>query len=143
LFFFPIPGGNIDSIPQGHLADILGMSAVNERHQLLSHLLDVALLRQEVIAQNVANVNTPGYRTLDVNFDQMLDEQITSQGKGHADPVQPEITEGTGGIERPDGNNVDIDLEMARLQKNTIYFKTYLQILATHVSQQRSAIAGR
>ena len=43
---------------------------------------------------------------------------------------------------REDGNNVDVDLEMARLQKNALYFKLYSQLLASDLAQYRSAISG-
>ena len=42
-----------------------------------------------------------------------------------------------------DGNNVDIDLEMGRLQKNTLLYRVYTQILAVQLGQMRSAIGGR
>jgi flagellar basal-body rod protein FlgB len=111
------------------------------RIDLMSRLLDVATLRQDVTAQNVANVNTPGYRALEVTFEDALQEKVTS-GAPTRD-VKAEVTTAAGGAERADGNNVDIDLEMARLQKNAIYFKVYSQILANELAQHRSAISGR
>lgn len=119
------------------------MTVTTDRIDLMSRLLDVAALRQDVIAQNVANVNTPGYNTLEVSFEEALSQAI-SQGSGSAGtPVTPEIIAGAGGRARADGNNVDVDLEMARLQKNALYFKVYSQIMASDLSQMRSAIAGR
>lgn len=115
------------------------MSLITARMEALSRLLDVAAVRQDVIAQNIANVNTPGYQTLDVSFDQALQEQLTSQSWS----IEPQIVAGTGGSERIDGNNVDIDQELARLQKNAILFKVYSQIIANELAQQRSAISGR
>jgi flagellar basal-body rod protein FlgB len=135
--------GNIDSIHQAHPADTVDMAVTNDRMALLSRLLDVASLRQEVIAQNVANINTPGYRTLEVNFEQALRDHLTSSSKAPIAQVQPQVVEGQGGLERADGNNVDVDIEMARLQKNSLYFKVYLQIIASKLAQHRSAITGR
>jgi flagellar basal body rod protein FlgB len=57
--------------------------------------------------------------------------------------VGPQVVLGAGGAERADGNNVDIDLEVGRLQKNSLYFRVYTQLLATQLAQFRSAIAGR
>ena len=48
----------------------------------------------------------------------------------------------TEAAERADGNSVDVDLEMARLQKNGIYFQVYTQMLANELAQFRSAISG-
>ena len=116
------------------------MILTTERIHLLAQLLNVASLRHDVIAQNVANVNTPGYQTLEVSFEEMLQEALATGA-----PVQPTplVVPGQGGIERDDGNNVDIDMEIARLQKNSLYFKVYTQLLATELAQYRSAISGR
>ena len=59
-----------------------------------------------------------------------------------ASAVRPEIEPTKGGLVRGDGNNVDIDLEIARLQKNAIYFQVYAQMLTNDLAQFRSAIKG-
>ena len=46
-------------------------------------------------------------------------------------------------VDRYDRTVADVDLEMARLQKNAIYFKIYSQIMANELAQQHSAISGR
>jgi len=119
------------------------MNLSTERMELMSRLLDVAALRQDVIAQNVANVNTPGFRTLQVDFEQALQQRLAANPNANPQEVQPQVIAGAGGADRADGNNVDIDLEMARLQKNAVYFKIYSEILANELAQQRSAITGR
>ena len=117
------------------------MTITTDRIQLLARLLDVAALRQDVIAQNVANVNTPGYSTMGVSFEDALKESLNSGARGPL--ASPEVAPATGGTPRADGNNVDIDLEMARLQKNAIYFEVYAQMLANDLAQMRSAIRGQ
>jgi flagellar basal-body rod protein FlgB len=119
------------------------MTITTERIQLLTRLLDVASLRQNVIAQNVANLNTPGYGTLEVSFESALQEAMHAGARELPPEIVPEIVPGTGGMERADGNNVDVDLEMARLQKNAIYFQVYAQMLANDLAQFRSAIRGQ
>ena len=125
--------------------DELGMTLTTERLDLLSRLLDVAALRQDVIAQNVANVNTPNFQTLEVRFEDALQSAIakSSSAAEAAKSVRPEIVEGSGGVPREDGNNVDADIEMARLQKNALYAKVYSQLMANELAQFRSAISGR
>ncbi len=123
------------------LADTLVMVLTTDRMQLLTRLLDVASLRQEVIAQNVANINTPGYSTLGVSFEDALKEAVGAGSPIGA--VQARIEPTTGGFERADGNNVDMDLEVARLQKNALYFQVYMQMLANDLAQFRSAIKGQ
>lgn len=119
------------------------MTITTERMELMARMLDVAALRHDVIAQNVANLNTPGFRTADVRFEEALQSCLGAHASGKVKDLQPEIVAGQGSVERSDGNNVDIDREMARLQKNALYFKVYLQLLANELAQNRSAISGR
>jgi flagellar basal-body rod protein FlgB len=110
---------------------------------LLAKLLDVTHARHEVIARNVANVNTPGYRRQDVQFEQAFAKALTSGPSGAALAVQPKIVLAAGGVERRDGNNVDIDWEMGQLAKNSLLYKVYAQVLAVQLAQMRSAVSGR
>jgi flagellar basal-body rod protein FlgB len=133
----------IGFIRNARFVDNLVVTITTQRIELLTRLLDVAAMRQDVIAQNVANVNTPGYTTLAVSFEDALKEALTPGSGGRAPAVAAEVVPGTGGRLREDGNNVDIDLEMARLQKNAIYFQVYAQMLANDLAQFRSAIKGQ
>jgi flagellar basal-body rod protein FlgB len=119
------------------------MTITTERMELMSRLMDVSNMRQDVIAQNIANVNTPGYRTLGVNFEDALKSALTGESGTSPRQIVPEIVVGAGGLDRPDGNNVDIDLEIARMQKNAVFFKLYSQLVAHELAQHRSAISGR
>jgi flagellar basal-body rod protein FlgB len=112
-------------------------------NQLLSRLLDVASLRHRVIAQNVANVNTPGYHQLDVQFEDAFTQALSAGDSTAALRVRPQVVENSTAPERADGNNVDIDVEIARLNKNTLLYRTFAQIIASHVATQRSAITGQ
>ena len=121
------------------------MSVTPSQFDLLAQLLDVATLRHRVIAQNVANVNTPGYRRLEVSFEDALARHLSDSGFGQLDlnGIRPEIVQASGGIDRQDGNNVDIDSEMGRLQKNTLLFGVYSQVLSAKIAAMRAAITGR
>jgi flagellar basal-body rod protein FlgB len=110
---------------------------------VLARLLDVASLRQSVIAQNVANMNTPGYRRLDVSFEEAFSRSLAAGQNGQALQVTPKVVEAGGGIERPDGGNVDVDGEMGGLTKNQTLYNTYAQILALQLAEMRSAISGQ
>lgn len=119
------------------------MSVTPSQIDLLSQLLDSAQLRNRVISQNVANVNTPGYRALDVSFEEQLAKTLSSLGDAKALDTQPQVHEVSGLRVRADGNNVDIDREMGQLSKNTLFYQTYSQILASKLSTMRSAITGQ
>lgn len=109
------------------------MTATDPAARTLSQLLDVAGLRHRVISQNVANVNTPGYRRLEVTFADTMSQT--------ARPVTK--VEAVDGPERADGNTVDIDREMGDLSRNGLLYQAASQLLASRLSALRSAIAGR
>lgn len=110
---------------------------------LLSKALDVANLRQRILAQNIANVNTPQYRRLEVTFEDAFSRQLAKQQEKSALAISPRIITVEDGPERVDENNVDIDIELGRLTKNTLLMNAYTQILASRLAAHRSAIAGR
>jgi flagellar basal-body rod protein FlgB len=119
------------------------MSVTPSQFELLGGLLDAASLRHQVIAQNVANVNTPGYERFDVAFEENLSREFLMNGKTSGKQPEAQVIKGASGTVREDGNNVDIDSEMGRLSKNTMLYNVYTQILATKMSAMRSAISGR
>jgi flagellar basal-body rod protein FlgB len=120
------------------------MNPTSSNFDLMARLLDVASLRHKVIAQNVANVNTPGYHQLDVSFEDSFARALSQDGESAAlGTVKPAIVEGVGGAERADGNNVDIDVEMAQLEKNTLLYRTFMQLLASDIATRRTAITGQ
>jgi flagellar basal-body rod protein FlgB len=109
----------------------------------LSRLIDTASLRHRVIAQNIANVNTPGYRRLEVSFDEEVGRAMGKQVPGAGSSSEPRVVEADSESERADGNNVGIDAEVGRLNKNTLLYNAYTQILASKIAAMRSAISGR
>jgi flagellar basal-body rod protein FlgB len=109
---------------------------------LLSKLLDVTSVRHRVIANNVANINTPGFHRVEVNFEDALAQALTGRSEGKALKIQPQLVQPTGDPERVDGNNVDIDAEMGKLEQNTLLYKVYAQVLAGQIASMRSAISG-
>jgi flagellar basal-body rod protein FlgB len=109
------------------------MTATDPTMATLTKLLDVAGLRHRVISQNVANVNTPGYRRREVTFAETLD-------KASGGTAKVEVVDGP---ERVDGNTVDIDREMGDLTRNGLLYQAASQLLANRLSSLRSAIAGR
>jgi len=111
--------------------------------QVLSKLLDVANLRHRVIAQNIANVNTPGFHRLGVSFEEVFTKKLGTATTQELNAIQPKVLETGGGPPRADGNDVDVDAEMGRLTKNALLHNIFTQILAGNVATMRSAITGR
>src|SRR5205823_5195436 len=95
--------------------DTFRMNVTNCQIDLLARLMDVTNLRHEVIAQNVANVNTPGYRQQQVQFEEAFSRALGQSPELAAWRTEAKIVPGRGTTERADGNNVDIDVEMGQL----------------------------
>ncbi len=125
-------------------ADTTGMSVIPSQFDLIRNLLDATAARQRVTSQNIANVNTPGYKAREVNFEDQLARALARPGDSNGIlDLAPEVRFQDGLVERLDGNNVDIDRELGRSQKNTLLHNTYVRILSTKISTLRSAISGR
>lgn len=105
----------------------------------IARLMDAAELRQRVVSHNLANVNTPGYRRLDVAFEEALAQSLKSGTENQAQPLTPEVFEEQGLPQRADGNNVDIDREVSQLNRNAMLFQTYSQILGSQFDMLRRA----
>jgi flagellar basal-body rod protein FlgB len=124
--------------------DTVGMDTTTPSlSDLLPRLVEATNLRHRVLAMNIANVNTPGFHRLDVDFEGSLQKQMSQGGSGQHTPVQPRVVEGGGGLTRADGNNVDIDREMGRLTKNALLHNLYSQLQSGNMARMRSALTGR
>lgn len=99
--------------------------------------LDVATARQKVIAQNMANVDTPGYRARDVDFSQELRRLLTSGDSAHLGPASRVVP---GLLERPDGNTVNVDRESLLLAQTQLTFAASIQIARAEFKRLQMAI---
>lgn len=117
--------------------------------------LDAAYLRQKVIADNIANMNTPGFKKSEVRFENALKQALGSDSSGlrtthprhipnQADisRLAPEIVKIDNTSMRASGNNVDIDQEMVNLAKNTLVYSTVAQTLSTRKSIMSYVVQG-
>ena len=107
--------------------------------EMLTRLMEVSDIRHRVISQNLANVNTPGYQRLIVNFEDELAKEI-QDAAGIDLAREPEVVADKSLPSRADGNNVDIDLELGELQRNAMLYQTYSQLLAAQFATMRLAI---
>jgi flagellar basal-body rod protein FlgB len=103
----------------------------------LSEYLDLAAFRQTLIASNLANVDTPGYRTRDINFEQ---EMQRAEGRVSSDAPPPRAFEVAGLIERPDGNNVNLDRETMLLARTQLQFRLGVELLRQEFQSISTAI---
>jgi flagellar basal-body rod protein FlgB len=105
----------------------------------LERALSGSALRQEAIASNIANVNTPGYRRQDVDFAGAL-SAAWDKGAAAVDQVQPAKQTDQSAVVRADGSSVDVDVEAAAQAKNGLHYEAIAQVLKARASIIRTAI---
>ncbi len=112
--------------------------------------LDYSAIKQKVIANNVANVDTPGYKSKDVSFKAMLQDEM-KLSSAVADPRHFDLSNsennGVSVTHRPygireNGNGVDIDKEMADLATNQIYYNSLIERISGKFGSLNSVIKG-
>lgn len=128
------------------------INQLNSRFQMHEQMLDYRMKRSEVIASNMANSDTPGYKARDIDFQAFLDSQINDASQisttqsGHMGaenyidemallyriPSQPTL----------DGNTVDTQVENAQFTENTVRYLASLRFLDGKIKSTLSAIRG-
>ncbi|HEY8342537.1 MAG TPA: flagellar basal body rod protein FlgB [Calditerricola sp.] len=127
----------------------------NRMVSTLEQAMNAAMLRQRVIANNLANVETPGFKAADVAFENLLAEALARRGSSfvgvRTDPrhlpigaqgsvVAPRIVPALHTRMRHDGNNVDVDAEMANLSRNALWYQALVQSTQHYLDQLRTVI---
>jgi flagellar basal-body rod protein FlgB len=127
---------------------------------LVQKSLDAAALEHQVISNNLANVDTPGFKRSEVLFPEKLRQALEAKKAeqdefelARTDPrhvslrpeidlskIEPEVVTQYQTSLRNDQNNVDIDVEMAKLAQNTVVYQALAQITANQFSQLKSAM---
>lgn len=124
---------------------------------LINRTMDASMLRAKVISNNIANVNTPGYRRVEVKFEEQLREALdksrlqgTLTDKKHMDigrknlgevnatayhPYDPTLASGV--------NNVDIDMEMAKLAETQLTYNYAVRFGQGVFKKLNAAIQGK
>ena len=111
--------------------------------------LDASSLRQELIANNLANANTPGFKRQDVAFEAKLSRALSekrlrgSAGGSAVDSVRPEVITQSGTSRRADGNNVDMETENVNAAINTLRYEALSTMVGGYFGGLKAAISGR
>lgn len=132
-----------------------------EMMDLVQRSLDAAALSHKVISNNLANVDTPGFKRSNVVFNETLRKAMEArrqapqhlglqrtdarhldvQSAPALDAIEPELVTDVTSSLRNDGNNVDIDREVALLSQNTVWYQTLAQITQIQFASLRNAIS--
>jgi flagellar basal-body rod protein FlgB len=112
----------------------------------LAESLTLRQKRHEVLASNLANVETPGFKAKDLEFGTALADAFTSvqETPELPKPLFPStrVMEDLDAPARADGNTVDIDFQMAKLSANAGEYSSLAHILGKRLALLRQAIEG-
>jgi flagellar basal-body rod protein FlgB len=107
--------------------------------EALGRYLDLASDQMKLTASNMANVDTPGYKTMGFDFEQEFARQLNAV-PGLNVSLEPQVSMVDGLVARPDGNNVAMDREGLELAKAQMRFKLGVALLRGQFSSVMSAI---
>ena len=108
----------------------------------MERFLELATDREQTIASNMANVDTPGYRTKDLNFQREMVRASNVEETGSDFELTPVVSQVHGLLERPDGNNVNLDRESLLLAQSQLQYQVGVQLVKSNFHQLLSAING-
>ena len=100
----------------------------------LEKYMDLVATRQKLVAANIANADTPGYRTQDIDFQEEFQNLLPGE--------KPKVVNVTNLKMRNDGNNVSIDRESRMLAENDLRFRMAESLLKSNFSTIKMAIEG-
>ena len=117
------------------------------QNEIIGAAMRAASVRNDVIVNNIANVDTPGYKARGVSFEDALRGALDRRARtGILDltDVKPEVKYVNRGFHyRLDGNNVDIEAEMAALYRNSVRYDALASGVISNNRRMNLAIAGR
>jgi flagellar basal-body rod protein FlgB len=118
--------------------------------QILEQIIRMTTFRHKVLASNIANVDTPGYKTKDVPFKTLVKNQILGLSKTNPNHLKENNGLRENGemaaIDRSpweDGNNVTLDMELANMTENALLYEAGTKLFSKKLQMYRNAIKGR
>ncbi|MGL4367956.1 MAG: flagellar basal body rod protein FlgB [Brevinemataceae bacterium] len=126
-------------------------SGIGRTTAILEQGLNASMLRRHLIANNLANIDTPGYKRAELSFESQLRRAVASEQPQRLEAyktdsrhisfnkkidftsVQPRINVEYDTSYRNDGNNVDIDREAADAAKNTMHYNLMMEVYSRNI----------
>ncbi|MHC4603848.1 MAG: flagellar basal body rod protein FlgB [Planctomycetota bacterium] len=97
-------------------------------------------LRQKAIANNIANLETSGYRRIGVKFEELLAKALDSSGAADLSEIEAQIHQLNTTPVKSNGNDVNLEVEVGEMVKNTLRHKAYIRVLNKKYRQMEMAI---
>jgi len=118
----------------------MNMSEIEKIIGFLEAGLRAENLRQKAIAHNIANLETPGYRGVDIKFEELIAKALKSDSDIDPLQIEPEIYQLNQTPVKPNGNDVSLETEIGRMIKNTLRHTAYIRLLNKKYQQLQLAI---
>jgi flagellar basal-body rod protein FlgB len=123
----------------------------NKTYELIKKSLDASALRSKVISNNISNVNTKGYKKYYVSFEDTLKDEVGALElkttddrhiKNQSEKGEISIKQDLSSSMREDGNNIDIENEMANQAANTLLYNAMITQMNNRLTNTRNVITG-
>ena len=105
------------------------MSKTNSVTDLLDAGIRAENLRHKTIANNIANLETPEYRRIDVKFEELLAKSLNSSSSVNLSEIEPVIYRPKQTPVKSNGNDVNLETEVGQMVKNTLRHTAYIRLL--------------
>lgn len=116
----------------------------NNNYVASKMMLDATQLRHEALASNIANVETPGYKRVDLPKDFSKDFAAHFRAGQTQQSSAPTLAEdSSASSQRLDGNNVELDKELLAMSSNSVQYDALADFVSGSLKQLRMAITGR
>lgn len=128
-----------------------GMAQDKFSYELMKKALDASTVRGKVIANNMANINTKGYKRFNVSFEETLKDEMNDVSMKRTDERHIKdgqefgdigVKQDTSSSMREDGNNVDLESEKVNQAANTLMYNTLISQVNSRLSSLRYVITG-
>ena len=115
--------------------------------QVLEQIIKTSAFRHKILASNIANAETPSYKARDVKFEDFMEGRSVKLLTTDSKHMTGTGVDGAGGIEETettspwlDRNNVEVDVEVAKMTENALVFQTAIKMLSTRISMIKNAL---
>jgi flagellar basal-body rod protein FlgB len=121
------------------LLTVAGVEILGTEQRIMQAALEVRSVRSELLAENVANADTPGYISRDLRFDDALGSvlegaQPNAQGLSDSEAVAQNV--------RADGNNEDVNQQLAKVSENALKYAATLKLYSDSTGRLKTASSG-
>ncbi|MDB5038237.1 MAG: flgB [Bacteriovoracaceae bacterium] len=117
------------------------MNLIDPNISIMSKALTLRLQRHGVIASNIANADTPGFRPSQVSFEEELQKSVNSKKMDKVQSVTGKVELMDDGVPRADGNSVDMDKQLSSLSENSLTYNATAEFLARKLKMLKSVIS--